>query len=173
MVLEDKKKIIGEIQGFESRDDGRSWDAFLEKKNLITNVGIDNIYNLMRGNTDGYNVGIVAVGNGSGNASKTDTIVEGEYSRYSISEQNIITVNNEEILENVINFDLNEANGTIRKLALIGHSPTTTLANYDATNPNLAGAKWVLSNYADILLPNGKVKDNTLILKFIWRIKLV
>ena len=114
----------------------------------------------------------VAVGNGQTNASKTDTIVDGEYGRYAISSSTIKLINNEYWLEHIINFDSGEANGTIRKIGLIGHSPTTTFSNYDPLDPNKLGAEWVLSNYSDILMPNGKVKTNDLVLKFIWRIKL-
>jgi len=171
-MIKDKIKLIGEIEGYESSDNGINWKQFLSKKNLITAVGINNLYDLFIGNSTGYSVGFVAVGNGTSTASKTDTLVEGEYGRYAISSQEIKLIGSDYWIENIINFDTGEANGTIRKIGIIGHSSTTTLANYDPLLPAKSGAEWTLSNYSDVLLPNGKVKDSNLILKFIWRIKL-
>lgn len=171
-MIKDKVKLIGEIEGFESSDKGKTWKKFLSKKNLITEGGIQNIYKLFSGVTGGYDVNFVAVGNGTSTASKTDTVIDGEYGRYAISSSEIKLISSDYWLEMIINFDTGEANGTIRKIGIIGHSSTTTLLNYDSTDPDKSGAEWILSNYSDVLLPNGKVKDSNLILKFIWRIKL-
>ena len=73
--------------------------------------------------------------------------------------------------ENTLNLNPAEGNGTIRKIGLIGHGPTTTLANYNASDPDESGHEWKLLHYSDVLMPNGKVKDNTISLKFIWRVK--
>lgn len=171
-MINDKLKMIGVIEGYESSDDGATWKKFLSKKNLITESGIQNFYKLFLGESTGYEVGFVAVGDGSSTVAKTDTIIDGEYGRYAISSQKIKLIGVDYWIENIINFDAGEANGTIRKIGIIGHGPTTTLGNYDPLLPAKAGAEWTLSNYADVLMPNGKVKDINLILKFIWRIKL-
>lgn len=171
-MTKDKLKVIGEIEGLQSSDNGKTWEKFFYKRNLITDRGIQNFYNCYTGDDDTYNIKFVAVGNGSSTASKSDTIIDGEYGRYAITSQTVKTINSHKWIESIINFDSGEANGTIRKIGLIGHGPTTTLSNYDPADPDKAGADWILSNYADVLMPNGKLKTTELIFKFIWRVKI-
>ena len=171
MELIDVKNVSGVIECYESKDNGKTWDFCFEKQNLITSVGEQNSAQRLIGDADGYEMGFFAIGSGSSTASKGDTIVDGEYDRFAIDSQSVSVITNGYEIVNTLNLNPAEGNGTIRKIALIGHGPTTTLANYVASDPDAVGFEWKLLNYADILLPSGKVKTVDISLKFIWRVR--
>lgn len=167
----DKSQVEGIFEIHQQQIDG-SFEKVHEQKNLMPLVGVINFLKGIDINNANYAVSHFAVGNGSTPVDKTDTIVEGEYERVAITDTSL---NSDAAYEElVVESDLTsgQGNGTIRKAALIGHGPTTTLANYNPADPDESGHEWVLSNTIDVLLPNGKVKDNTIILKFIWRIRI-
>jgi hypothetical protein len=166
-----KNQMVGMIEIHQSQDNGLTYEKVHEQLNLFVEAGYTNILNLVSG-IGGYEVGHWAVGDGSSIAAKTATIIDGEYERFAIDNQYIETVGGFTWLVNELNLASGEGNGTIRKVGLIGHGPTTTLANYNPLDPNESTHEWILSNYADILLPNGKIKDASIVLKFIWKWRL-
>jgi len=171
MKLADFQKVEGEIIGLQSEDGGKTYTEFMRKKNLITSVGDQNLAQLLAGDSAAYTMGHWAVGDGSSTASRSDTIIDGEYERFAIDTQVVEAITGGYQVENTLDLGPTEGNGTIRKIGLIAHGPTTTLANYNPLDPNEATHEWKLLHYSDVLMPNGKVKDASLTLKFIWRVK--
>ena len=168
-MIESKTKLKGVIEIHASIDKGKTFEKIHEFNNLWTNVGLENQGDLFEGNATGYAISHVTVGDGSSTAAKTDTVVDGAYFSEAISTQvGAFNGSNYEVT-NTIELGAAEAVGTIRKIGLIAFGPTTTLGSFDDTDPDLAGQEWRLSNYADVLMPTGKVKDSSTILKFIWR----
>jgi len=170
MEIKDFKKITGILECYESKD-GINWVEVFKKKNLITSVGDQNIAQLLIGSSSGYPMGFFAVGSGSSVAARSDTIVEGEYERFAIDVQTVDAITGGFEVVNTLNLNPAEGNGTIKKVGLIGHGPTTTLLNYNPLDPDESTHEWKLLNYSDVLLSSGgKVKDATISIKFIWRI---
>ena len=171
MNIIDKSKIVGFLEIHESKDNGKSFTKIHEQKNLITNIGYKNITEFLMEIATAYPIGHFAVGNGSSYVSKADTVLDGEYERHEIDVQTYSNDGTYDWITNELNLASGEGNGTIRKLGLIAHGPTTTLANYNVADPDEAGHEWKLTNTIDVLLPNGKVKTSDLILKFIWKLR--
>lgn len=168
----DSKKIVGILEVYEKKN-GEDFKLIDTHENVMTVTGLSNFLASLNASTlTAYEIGHFAVGDGSTEVTVNDTIVEGEYFRKAITDVNQNSSAGYE--ENVYELDLEsgEGNGTIRKVALIAHGPNTTLANYNAADPDEAGHEWRLSNTFDVLLPNGKTKDNTIVIKFVWRIRL-
>lgn len=172
MELVDSLKLIGFVEIWESKDKGKTFQKIKEIKNLWTDEGIKNVAALLQGVSTGYNVGIFAVGSGASNVAKTDTTIQEEYERLAIDVQTYTYTGGYHWVINELNLESGEGNGTIRKLGLIAHSPTTDLLNYNASDPDEAGHEWKLCNVVDVLLPDGKIKDSSTVLKFIWKLRL-
>lgn len=167
-----KDQLVGVIELHQSLDNGNTFEKIHEQFNLFTTVSYQNILKLLSGAAAAYTLGYFAVGNGTSTAAASDTVIDGEYERFAIDTQYMESVGGYEWLVNELNLASGEGNGTIRKVGLICHGPTTTLLNYNAADPNESGHEWILSNYADILLPDGKIKNNALVFKFIWKLRL-
>lgn len=165
-MVQDDLKLVGIVEIYEN-------EVLINTiKNLFTVEGYKNLLDLVSGNSTGYTVDHFAVGSGSSNVSSADTIVDGEYARLSIDNQYQETIDGYTWLVNELNLQSGEGNGTIRKLGLIARGPNTTLANYNASDPNESGHEWRLSNAVDVLMPNGKSKTSDSVLKFIWKWRL-
>ena len=172
MTIVDNMKITGTLEIHESKDNGKTFKKIHEQGNLVTDVGFINITDFMLGNADAYEIDHFAVGSGSGNVDVTDTVLETEYDRYAIDVRTYSLDGGVHTVTNECNLASGEGNGTIRKLGLIGHGPTTTLINYNAADPDETDHEWKLTNAIDVLLPNGKVKTSALVLKLIWKVKI-
>ncbi len=167
----DVKNVVGILDIYEKKGD--KLILLQSKENVMTITGLQNfLAGLTPSQITFYEVGHFAIGDGATAVDVTDTIIQGEYFRKAISDVSLNSGVSYE--ETVFELDLEsgEGNGTIRKVGLVAHGPTTTLGNYNAADPDESGHEWRLSNTFDVLLPNGKVKDNTIVLKFIWRIRL-
>ena len=167
----DKTKVKGFLEVYESNDN-INFNKIHEQENLFTDECYRNLLDLVVGNSTGYILEHFAIGDNSSNVSKTDTLLLGEYDRFEIDSKTISESGGYHWLEMEMNLNNSEGNGTIKKLGLIAINSATTLLNYDKDNPDKSGAEWRLTNAVDILLPNGKVKDNTITLKFIWKWRL-
>lgn len=170
MELKDTFGLKGIIEIHASTDNGKTFEKIHEFFNLWTNVGKENQGDLFEGASTGYAISHVTIGSGSTAAAATDTVVETAYFTEAISTQVGAFNGSDYEVTNTIELGAAEAVGTIRKVGLVAFGPTTVLGgNFDDTLPNKSGAEWKLSNYSDVLLPTGKVKDTLTIIKFIWR----
>ena len=170
-IIDKIKKIMGFFEIHESKDNGKTFQLIHEKKNLITDIGYKNITDFLIGNGNGYAIGHFAVGSNATSVVKTDTKLVGEYARYAIDTQVYSNDGTYDWITNTLNLASGEGNGTIREVALIAHGPTTTLANYNSADPDESTHEWKMTNAVDLLLPNGKIKDSSIVLKFIWKLR--
>lgn len=140
-----------------------------KQKNLITKKFFENILNFLK-TGEGFPITNFAVGDGEESVNSETLVVPGEYGRFGIAVQTIEESLGSFWLINELNLSFGEGNGIIRNIALLMHSPETTLVNYDPLNPDKTGADWMISNILKLSVPKEKTAD--LDLKFIWKVRL-
>ena len=173
MELIDRSKVKGIIEVQQSFN-GKDFFKIAEFNNLFTDEGFKNYFDLLTGASTAYEISHGAVGSGSSTAAVTDTVVESHIETVALTSSVYSKSGSNHILTNTLDLNAAQGNGTIRKVGLIAFGPTTVLGgNYDPTLPNKSGAEWKLINYADVLLPNGKVKTSSITIKFIWKLIFV